>query len=237
MARAVEPGDAFNDDPLGAGAGNARAHLVEASGHIGDFRFARGVLDHGRAVGERCRHDRRMGAADGHLGKDDLRALEPMRRLRHHIAAVDLDLGAEPFHGHDEQVDRPRADGAAAGQRNPRFAHARQERRQDPEARPHLGDEVVGRGGIDDMGCGNMQRLAVVGGLAGAFAADRDVDAMVAEDAFQERHIGKARHVIERQGLVGQEARDHQRQRGVFRPRDRDRAVEPAAADECECDP
>src|SRR5271155_2360488 len=76
-----------------------------------------------------------------------------------------------------------------------------------------------------------MQGLAVIGGLAGAFAADGDVDAVIAEDALQERHIGKARHVIEGQRLVSQEARDHQRQGGVFRARDRYRAVKPAGAE------
>jgi hypothetical protein len=112
-----------------------------------------------------------MGAADGDLGKDDLGALKPTRRPRHHIAAVDFDLGAEALHRHDEQVDRPRADGAAAGQRHPRLAHARDQRRQHPKARPHLGDELVGRGGVDDVGRGNVQRLAVIGRLADALAA------------------------------------------------------------------
>ena len=41
-----------------------------------------------------------------------------LRRARHHIAAVDLDRGAEPLHRHDQQIDRPRADGAAARQRH-----------------------------------------------------------------------------------------------------------------------
>ena len=77
-----------------------------------------------------------------------------------------------------------------------------------------------------------MQRLAVVGSLAGALAADHDVDAVVAEDALQQRHVGETRHVVERQRLIGQEAGDHQRQRGVFRARDRNRAVEPPAAED-----
>ena len=80
-------------------------------------------------------------------------------------------FGAEPLQRHDEQVDRPRADGAAAGQRHARLAHAREQRRDHPEARPHLGDEIVGRGGVDDVGGGDVQRLAVIGGLAGALAA------------------------------------------------------------------
>ena len=171
VARAVESGDALDHDAPGAGAGDARAHLVEAVGDIDDFRLARGVLDDGRAVGQRRRHDRGMRAADGDFGKNDLAALEPVRRPRHHVAAVDLDLGAEPLDGHDEQVDRPRADGAAARHRHPRLTHARDERRQHPKACPHLGHQLVGGGGVDDAGRGNVQRLAVIGGLAGALAA------------------------------------------------------------------
>ena len=171
MARAVKLGDALDGNAPGAGAGNARAHLVEAIGDVGDFRFLRRVVDHGGAVGERRRHDRGMGAADRHFGKHDLAALQAVRRARHHIAAVDVDVGAELRHRHDEKIDRPRADGAAAGHRHPRFAHAGDERRQHPKACPHLGDQLIGRGGVDDAGRGNVQRLAVVGGFAGALAA------------------------------------------------------------------
>ena len=41
-----------------------------------------------------------------------------------------------------------------------RLAHARQQRRDHPEARPHLGDEVIGRGGVDDIGSRNLHGLA-----------------------------------------------------------------------------
>ena len=232
VARAVERGDAFDDDAPGAGAGNPRAHLVEAIGDVGDFRLACRVLDHGGAVGERGRHDRGVGAADGDFGECDLGALEAARRARHHVAGVDVDLGAEPFHRHDQKIDRARADGAAAGQRYPRLPHARDQRRQHPEACAHPRHQIVGRGGVDNIGGGDVQRLAVVGGLAGALAADHDVDAVVAEDALQQRDIGEARHVVERQRLIGQEAGDHQRQRGVLRPRDRDCPVERPAAED-----
>ncbi len=113
-----------------------------------------------------------------------------------------------------------------------RLAHARDQRRQHPEAGAHLGDELVGRGGVDDAGRGNVQRLAVIGGLAGALAADHDVDAVIAEDALEQADVGEARHVVEDQGLLGEEARDHQRQRGVLGARDRDGAVERPAADD-----
>src|SRR5262249_52987451 len=42
-------------------------------------------------------------------------------------------------------------------------------------------------------------------------------------------HVGKPRHVVENERLVGEQARDHQRQGGVLGARDRDRSVEPLA--------
>src|ERR1700674_2789287 len=60
-----------------------------------------------------------LGAAHGDLGKVDGRALEAARRLRDHIAAVDGQFGAELLQRHDQEIDRPGADGATAGQREP----------------------------------------------------------------------------------------------------------------------
>ena len=152
-----------------------------------------------------------MGAADRDLGKNDLAAPEAFRRLRDDVAAFDVDLGAEPLDRHDQKVDRAGADGAAAGHGDTRFAHARDQRCDDPKTRPHLGNEIVGSGRVDDVGGGDVQRLAVVGGLAGTFAADHDVDAVVAEDALQQPDVGEPRHIVENERLLGQEARDHQR--------------------------
>ena len=67
--------------------------------------------------------------------------------------------------------------------------------------------------------------------VARALAGDHDVDAVIAEDALQQFDVGQPRHVVEDQRLVGQKARDHQRQRGVLGARDRDRAVQALTAD------
>jgi hypothetical protein len=86
--------------------------------------------------------------------------------------------------------------------------------------------------GVDDAGRGNVQRQAVIGGFAGALAAGHDVDAVIAEDALEQADVGEARHVVEDQGLLGEEARDHQRQRGVLGAGNRDGAVKRSAADD-----
>ena len=92
---AVQPVDALDAQRRGADAVDLGAHLDEAIGDVADLRLARGVLDHGLALGKRRRHQHGMGGADRDLGK----AISPPRRpfgaLATHIAAVDVDLGAE----------------------------------------------------------------------------------------------------------------------------------------------
>ena len=214
-----------------AGAGNPGAHLVEAVGDVADLRLARRVLDHRGAAGERRRHQRGVGAADGDLGEDDLAAAQAFFGARDHIAAFDLDVGAELCQRHDQEIDRARADGAAARHRDFRLAHARHQRRQHPEACAHARDQLVGRGGVDDRLGRDVQRAAAVGILARAFAGDHDVDAVIAEDALQLADIGEMRHVVEDERILGQQAGDHQRQRGVLGARNRDDAGKRLAAD------
>ena len=175
-----------------------------------------------------------MGGADGDLGKDHARALEAPWRLGHHVAAVDLDLGAQRLEPHQVQVDRARADGAAAGHGHARLPAARQQRAQHPEARAHAVDHLVGRGGVDDVARGEVEGLAEVGGGIGALAVDGEVDAVVAQDARQRDDVGKVGNVLERQPLGREQAGDHQRQGGVLGAGDGERAGEALAADDAD---
>jgi hypothetical protein len=54
---------------------------------------------------------------------------------------------------------------------------------------------------------------------------------MVAEDTLQMRNDGKARHVFEDHRFLGQQPRDHQRQRRIFRTRNLNVAIQLVAAD------
>ncbi len=76
-----------------------------------------------------------------------------------------------------------------------------------------------------------MQGLALIFAVAGPLARGHDIDAVIAEDALQLRDIGKPRHVVENKGFLGEQPRDHQRQRGILRARNRNGAVERASAD------
>ena len=143
-------------DPLDPG-----AHPDEAVGEIGHLGLARRALDQTFAAGQHRRHQSIMGRAHRDLGQRNPIAGKTARGPRVDIATVKLDLGAERLERGQVQIDRARADGAAAGQRHPRPAAAGHKRRQDPEARPHAGDHLVRRVGIDDLGRGEPEGLAV----------------------------------------------------------------------------
>ena len=165
------------------------------------------------------------------LDSVDLVTRQAARRPGDDIAALELDLRAERLERLQMQINGPRADGAAAGQRHLRLAAARDQRRQHPEARPHARDHLVWRGGIDDLGRGEPERLAVAGALAGPLAGDGHVDAVIAENAGKQIDVGKPRHVIQGQRLAGEKASDHQRQRSVLGATDGYGAGQTLAAD------
>jgi hypothetical protein len=75
-----------------------------------------------------------------------------------------------------------------------------------------------------------VQRLAVVLGFARTLAADHDIDAVIAEDALEQSHVGEPGDVVEDERLVCEQARDHQGQGGVLRPGDRNGSTKPLAA-------
>ena len=110
--------------------------------------------------------------------------------------------------------------------------HSREQRRDHPEAGAHSRHQLVGRRGVDDVGRGNMQGLPLIFMISGPFARRHDVDAVIAEDPLQLGDVGKPRHVVEHQGVFAQKPRDHQRQRGVLGARNRNRAVQLAAAND-----
>ena len=158
-----------------------------------------------------------------------MRALQALLGRGDDVAVLDLDRGTELLHRHQVHVDGPRADGAAAGQRHLRFAAAGKQRPQHPEAGAHLGDEVIGGGGVDDVLGRKMHHVAHAG-LTGALAGHRDVDAVVLQDALEEPHIGKARNIRQCQRARRQQRHDHQRQGRVLGARNRNGAVQAVAA-------
>src|ERR1700724_4032656 len=106
------------------------------------------------------------------------------------IARLDLDMRSELFENHDEKIDRPGANRAATRQGNLCLAHPCEKRRDDPETRPHFGDELVGRHCIDDLARAKMDRPARVRKGTGPPSIDRMIDAMMTEDAKGHANVG-----------------------------------------------
>jgi hypothetical protein len=203
--RAMQFVHALNGDGRGAGAGNLRAHCVEALGKVDDFRLAGGIFEHRLAAGEGGGHHQHVGGADGNLGEAVAVAAQPFACPGKHIARLDVDVGAQRLQAVDEQVDRPRADGAAARQRDLGFTHAGQKRADDPERGAHLRNQIVGCGGVDDV-CGReVDGARIAFGLAVAATVDGIVDAMIAENPDELFHIGKMRNVLQGQRLARQQ--------------------------------
>src|SRR6202040_2850481 len=160
--------------------------------------------------------ERGMGAADGRLGKMDLGAGQSLARLGMDIARLDLDMRAELFENHDEKIDRPGANRAAAGQGNLSLAHPREKRRDDPETRPHFGDELVGRHRIDNLARAKVDRPARVRGGARPPSIDRMIDAMMTENAQKHANVGEIRDIFEGQRFAREQGGDHQWKRRVL---------------------
>src|ERR1019366_6112860 len=114
VARAVESGDALDLDGGRAGAFNLCAHGDEQGGQIGDFGFARAVLEEGLAVGESCCHEQVFSAGNGDFVEDDVRAFEAVR-ASFEVAVILGDGCAHGFESLDVQIDGTAADGAASG--------------------------------------------------------------------------------------------------------------------------
>ena len=110
MAVAAQLRHALDADHVGAGALDARAHRDQAGRQVDDFRFAGGILDDRRALGEGRRHHEVLGARDRDHVRHDAGAVKPVRR-RIHVAMLDRDRRAHglerrrhPPHGAPRQT-------------------------------------------------------------------------------------------------------------------------------------
>ena len=92
-------------------------------------------------------HHEVLGAGDGHRLQHQPRALQaPGARLD--VAVLDVDVGAHGLQARHMDVDRARADGAAAGQRHIGRAEARHQRPEHQDRGAHGLDQLVGRESI-----------------------------------------------------------------------------------------
>lgn len=220
MARAVQALDPFDPDHVASRALDFRAHRFEALGEVDDLRFARGVLDDRRSVGERRGHHEIFGSGHGHEIGADSCAFQ-LARARDHVALLDADRRAHRLQTLDVLIDRTQADRTPAGQRHARFTAARKQRPQCQHRRAHRLDELVGGDRTRDIRRRKLDAELLV---------HRYRDAHLSEQIEHGRDVAQVRHVFHEQRLPRQKRRAEYRQRGVLRARDGDFAFERGTA-------
>ena len=222
VAGAMQRIHPLHQNPMRADALNARSHRGEAVGEVGDFGIARRVQDFAFTPRQHRRHQRGLGRADRRRRQHDtVAAQSAVFGPRLNVTGLDIDLGAERLQRLEMQVDRPRADRAAAGQRHPRRTEPCQQRRQHQNAGAHAADEVVGR--LRALGSGRVQHQHSAGTVVGDHA----------ELAHQREHggdVGHARNIAQLQRFGAEQRRGNLRQRRVLRAADLDRAFNASAA-------
>ena len=212
----------LNSDGRGAVAFNLRAHLAQAVCQIDDLGFARRVLDHGRALGQSCRHQRVFSGANRYYREIDDAALQTTGRFSKDVAIAQIKLCAHRLECLQVQVDRARPNRTATGQRNDSMTVARQHRAKHQNRRAHLANDVVFRLVIRNVVARHCQNLTVL-----------QRRHLGPQRLQQRRHctdVGQARRVGQRQRLFRQERGRHQRQTRIFRPGNGDLPVQRAIA-------
>ena len=175
---------------------------------------------HGLTVGERRGHHQILGAGDGHGVEHQARALEPLGAGAD-VAAFDVDVRAHRLQAGDVDVHRPRADGAAAGQRHVGAAESRQQRPEHQDRGTHRLDQLVGREVFADRARIDLDAHALV---------DRHRHAHAAEQFDRRGDVLQVRHVADRHRPVGQQRAGQDRQRRILGAGDAHFALERNAA-------
>jgi len=207
IVRAVKLVHPLDHQRIRARAFDVRAHRHQALRQIHHLRFAGGVFDDRGATGQHGGHQQVFGAGDCDQIQHDMRAFQAVGAGAD-VAVLDLDLRSHGFQALDVQVDRPRADGATAGQRHVGLTEARDQRPQHQNRRAHGPNQFVGR----------------LKGLDGA-GIDLDVHPLVhhqihahpAQQLHGGSHVLKVRDVADRDRSVGQQGGGQNRQHRVLR--------------------
>ncbi len=117
------------------------------------------------------------------------------------------------------QIDRPRADDAAAGQGNPRLAQPRQQRPGDADGAAHFADEIVVGIAFDFMGVNRHRAVLKFRRRAERF-----------QNFHHEPRVGQVGHTADDARFVREQRRRQDGQRGILAAADGDFAVQRHAA-------
>src|SRR6478752_4415920 len=154
MARAVELLNAMNANCMGAGSFDFRAHLGEQRGQVNDLRLARAVFHDGFTLGQGCGHHEVFSSGDGDPVKNNVAAAQAAG-AGFNVAMLLLDGGAQAFQAFDMEIDRPGANGAAAGLGDTGASAARKQRSQDQRGSAHGLYQFISSFRVDQVAAGN----------------------------------------------------------------------------------
>ena len=107
---------------------------------VSDFRLTRGVAQRQRAPAAERRKDEILRCADAWKRQRDRAAVKAVGPGRN-MLAVKRDLRTHPAQAAQMQIDRPRAEHAAAGQAQLRRAEAREQRPEEQDGSAHFPHE------------------------------------------------------------------------------------------------
>jgi len=223
VAAAVEPFDTAHHDTVGPRAFDVCAHRHQAVGQVDDFRLLGRVVDHRGAFGERRSHQHVLGRAHADDVERHLAAAQAVGAGLDE-AMLERDPRAKGLQRLDVQVDRARADGATAGQRDFRRAMPGQQRAKHQHRCAH---------GLDQFVRGDMAAHGARIDLQVGAVLDDDAGTQFGQQAQRGLDVVQVGHVADRDRLVGQQGGAQDGQHGVLGARDGHLAVErDAAADD-----
>ena len=198
------------------------AHGVQEVGQVDDFRLACRVLQYAAAVGQCCGHHDVLGTGHADGIKEEVGTVQAaFRGLSFDVAAFDVDHGAHGFKATNVQVNRTRANGAAARQGNFSVTETCNHRPQYQDRCAHGFHQLIRRDqGFDGVRVDFDTELFI----------DHRLNAHATEqldhggDVMQMRQVGYSDRAIAQQG------RCQDRQGGVLRPGNADFAIKTGTA-------
>ena len=203
VAVAAEAGHALDlDDPVGVHLDDG-AHLLQHADQVDDLRLDGRVAQLGDPVGEHGGEQHLLGGADARVGQLELGAVQTVRRRQVQALGRLLDDRAELAQRLHVEVDRARADVAAAQVGDERVAEPVQQRAAEQDrdpARTGVDVDLVGRGALD---VGRVEeQLAVL-------LAVGDPYPVQLQKAAHDLDVADARHVEQPARRVTEERRHH----------------------------
>ena len=133
-----------------------------------------------------------------------------------------MNIRAERFKAFEMQVDRPRSNRAAAGQRDPRLAAAGQQRPHDEKRRPHLADQIIRRFTAANHRAVHVKLMP--GGVK------LSLDSQLLQYLGDRMHIFQRRHLVQQAGgILPEKRRRDDRQHRVLGSADLYPALQPAS--------